>query len=81
MAGAAPAPWNRSVTGGLAALLALWIGAVLLLDRSGALATVVPQASRPVLITVIVPIALFLTAYAASPSLRRFVLAQDLYIA
>ena len=78
MAGTAPAPWNRSVTGGLAALLALWIGAVFLLDRSGALATAAPQAFRPALITVIVPIALFLMAYAASPSLRRFVLAQDL---
>ena len=78
LAGTAPAPWNRTVTGGLAALLALWIGAVLLLDRSGALATAPPQAFRPVLITVIVPIALFLTAYAASPRLRRLILAQDL---
>ncbi len=78
LAGTVPAPWNRSVTGGLAALLALWIGAVLLLDRSGVLATAAPQAFRPVLLTVIVPIALFLAAYAASPSLRRLVLAQDL---
>jgi hypothetical protein len=73
-----PTPGNRSVTGALAALLALWIGALVLLDRSGALATAAPQAFRPVLIAVIVPIALFLSAYAASPRLRRFVLAQDL---
>ncbi len=63
---------------GLVALVAIWVAAVFAIGEAEMLGTGSPRAFRPVLITVIVPVALFLAGYAASPRLRRFVLAQDM---
>lgn len=72
------ASWSLSARAGLVALLTVWIGGVFVLGESGVLTTAPAQAFRPILITVAVPIALFLALYAGSPRLRRFVLTQDL---
>ena len=72
--------WSRvSVIRGLALLL-LWFATVYYLGREQLFASQPGQALRPVLLTIALPVALFLGAYFSVPKFKHFVLAQDLRV-
>ena len=71
-------PWTPALTLGLAAALALWLGSVYLLGTAEVFATEGPRALRPVLLSIAVPVGIFLAAFAGSARLRRRVLSWDL---
>ncbi|NNE83206.1 MAG: hypothetical protein HKN28_04480 [Alphaproteobacteria bacterium] len=72
------APWKNSTKITIAALIALLAIAAYYVGITGLFATDPSQQFRPIGLAVIIPVALFFTAYALSSRLRTFVLAQDL---
>ncbi len=71
------ASWTPLAKITVGALLAAWLIVAYAAGSSGILTAPAPQAFRPVLLSAVVPVALFLLIYAASPGLRAFVLAQS----
>ena len=65
-------------TAGLLVLLAVWLGITYVVGSSGLVAANSSEAFRPVLLTIVAPLAAFLAVYAASQGFRRFVLSQDI---
>jgi hypothetical protein len=63
---------------GMAAILALWFGLAAAAGRSGIMATGPDNLFRPVLISVVIPIAAFLALYFASDRFRRYILSRDM---
>jgi hypothetical protein len=74
------AGWTPSIKTGIAAGLAVWLAAAWALGVSGVLAVDAAQPFRPVLLSILVPVAVFLAAYGASERLRAFVLSWDLRV-
>jgi hypothetical protein len=74
----AAAPWKKSTKITIAALIALLALAAYYVGVNGLFAADPSQQFRPIGLTIIIPVALFFTAYALSRRLRTFVLAQDL---
>ncbi|MDH3969286.1 MAG: hypothetical protein OEU56_19900 [Rhodospirillales bacterium] len=70
-------PWSSSMKALLAALLLLWLAAAYALGVTEVLTTDGLQPFRPVLLTILVPLGLFLAA-AGSARFRAFVLALDI---
>ncbi len=70
--------WSKSTKIVATALIAALAGAAYYVGSTGLVAVDASQPFRPIAFTVIVPVALFFTAYALSSRLRTFVLAQDL---
>jgi len=64
---------------GLAAVIGLWFALAAWAGVTGILSTGPDQLARPVLLSVIVPIAVFLALYAGSPGFRGFVLTRDIH--
>ena len=70
--------WTPSIKVGVAAVLALWLAVAWALGVSGAMAVDAAQTFRPVLLSILVPVAAFLAAYAGSVRFRDFVLSWDI---
>jgi hypothetical protein len=70
--------WSKSTKITATALIAGLAVAAYYIGSTGLVAVDASQPFRPIAFTVIVPVALFFTAYALSSRLRDFVLAQDL---
>ena len=78
--GSPRAPFRISAGATIALVLAAWFALAATIGITG-LATAGPdQLFRPVLITVIVPLAAFLALYAGSPAFRDFVLTRDMRV-
>ena len=74
------AVWRTSTVLAVTAALALWLAIAWGLGSSGVLAAPATQTFRPVLLSVIVPVALFLAAYAGSGRFREFLLGLDIRV-
>ena len=72
------AGWPPSIKVGVAAVLALWLVAAWALGVSGVMSADAAQTFRPVLLSILVPVAAFLTAYAGSVRFRGFVMSWDI---
>lgn len=70
--------WSGAHKAGLAGLLAIQFAAAYVIGTGHLLTNDQSSLLAPIAITVFIPVALFLTAYALSAPVRRFVLAQDL---
>ncbi len=70
--------WSFSTKATLAVVLTVWFALAAVAGTSGILTTGPDTLARPVLLSVIVPIAVFLGLYAASPTFRGFVMSQDI---
>ena len=78
MQGSTVAPlWTRGRIAGALALLAVWFAAVVVIGTERLLAGDGGTFLPPVAVTVVVPVAVFFAAYAASGAFRSFVLAHD----
>ena len=74
------ADWTPSTKVGVAAVLALWLAAAWALGVSGVMSAGAAQTFRPVLLSILVPVAAFLAAYAGSVRFRGFVMSWDLRV-
>ena len=70
--------WSFSAKATLAAVLTVWFALAAVAGTSGIFIAGPDQVFRPVLLSVVVPIAVFLGLYAASPAFRGFVMSQDI---
>ncbi len=70
--------WSFSAKAMLAGVLTVWFALAAVAGTSGIFTAGSDQVFRPVLISVIVPIAVFLGLFAASPTFRGFVMSQDI---
>lgn len=70
--------WSKSTKIVVTALIAALAAAAYYIGSTGLVAVDASLPFRPIAFTVIVPVALFLTAYSLSSRLRTFVLTQDL---
>ncbi len=73
-----PKRWSASTKAGTVALLAVWAGLAYLVGSTGFVTAPETQAFRPVVLSAIVPVAIFVVAYAVSARLRGFVHALDI---
>ena len=73
-----PTRWSASAKAATVTMLALWAGLAYLVGSTGIVTAPETQAFRPVVLTAIVPVAIFAVAYAASARLRTFVHALDI---
>ncbi len=71
---------GRRVSTNAAIVLAVWFAAAAMAGASGSLAAPPDQLFRPVLLSVIGPIAAFVTFYAGSERFRDFVLSRDIRV-
>ena len=71
-------PWTPTAKITVTSLIALWVLAAYFIGTTELFKSASPQVFEPIALTAIVPVALFLGAYAVSPSLRMFVLGQDI---
>jgi hypothetical protein len=71
-------PWCGSPKFTATAIIAVLAAAAYYVGSTGLITVDASQPFRPIAFTVIVPVALFFTAYGLSSRLRNFVLAQDL---
>lgn len=69
------------ITKVVVSILALWLGLVFFLASHGYLARAVGGAPLPILLSAVVPVIVFLTAYWLSKAFRHFVLTFDLRLA
>ena len=76
-----PAPWSLSARIIVTLLLAAWFAAAAAAGMAGTFAAGAEQLARPVLLTILAPMALFLGAYAGSEDFRRFILSRDIRLA
>ena len=74
------ADWTPSIKVGVAAVLALWLVAAWALGVSGVLLADAAQTFRPVLLSILAPVAVFLAAYAGSVRFRAFVMSWDIRV-
>ncbi len=65
----------------ISAVLILWFGLAAVAGATGLLTAPPNEPFRPVLLSVLVPIVVFLAIYAGSPQFRGFVLSRDIRIA
>lgn len=70
--------WSPSTKTVLTVILLLWLAAAYALGATEVLTTEGPQPFRPVLLTILVPLGLFLAAAAGSARFRGFVLGLDI---
>lgn len=70
--------WSFSAKATLAVVLTVWFALAAAAGTSGIFTAGPDQVFRPVLLSVIVPIAVFLGIFAASPTFRSFVMSWDL---
>ncbi len=70
--------WSFSAKATLAVVLTVWFTLAAAAGTSGIFTAGPDQVFRPVLISVVVPIAVFLGRSAASPTFRGFVMSQDI---
>ena len=63
----------------VAAILAIWAGAAYLAGSTGLLTAPTSEAFRPVVLSAVIPVAIFFTIYAFSTRFRSFVLAHDIH--
>ena len=70
--------WSFSAKATLAVVLTVWFALAAAAGTSGIFTTGPDPVFRPVLLSVIVPIAVFLGIFAASPTFRRFVMSWDI---
>ncbi len=71
-------PWSSSMKALLVAVLLAWLAAAYALGATEALTTDGPQPFRPVLLTILGPLGLFLAALAGSARFRTFILNLDI---
>lgn len=72
--------WTMTAKVGVAAGLALWLAVAWGLGVSGVLSADAAQPFRPVLLSILVPVAAFLAAYPASGRFRDFVMSWDIRV-
>ena len=70
--------WSLSAKAVAAALLAVWAGLAYLVGITELVAVPATQGFRPIALTAVVPVAVFLAAYGLSARFRGFVLSQDI---
>ncbi len=70
--------WSFSTKATLAVVLTVWFALAAVAGTSGIFTAGPDQVFRPVLLSVFVPIAVFLGIFAASPTFRSFVMSQDI---
>ncbi len=70
--------WSFSAKATLAVVLTVWFALAAAAGTSGIFTAGPDQVFRPVLLSVIVPIAVFLGLYAGSPAFRGFVMSWDI---
>ncbi len=73
-----PTRWSASAKATTVTVLALWAGFAYLVGSTGFVTAPDTQAFRPVVLTAVVPVAIFAVAYGLSARLRRFVHALDI---
>ena len=71
-------PWRMSRVALLAAGLAGWLGLAAFVGANGYLAAESSVLFRPILLSIAVPVAAFLTLYARSAKFRAFILSRDM---
>lgn len=71
-------PWRFSAKAKLGAVLGLWFALAAWAGQSGILSTGPDTLVRPVLLSVAVPVAIFLALYAGSARFKRFILTRDI---
>jgi len=72
------AAWRIPTGISITAVLALWLSIVWSMGTSGILTAPATQPFRPVLLSVVVPVVVFLVAYAVSMRFRKFMLSLDM---
>ena len=70
--------WNPSSGLKLALLLGLWFALAAVAGMTGMFAVGPEQLARPVLLTILAPVALFLAACAGSGEFRKYILSRDI---
>ena len=70
--------WSFSTKATLAVVLTVWFALAAAAGTSGIFTAGPDQVFRPVLLSVVVPIAVFLGVFAASPTFRGFVMSWDI---
>jgi hypothetical protein len=70
--------WSFSTKAALAAVLTVWFALAAVAGTSGLFTAGPDQVFRPVLLSVVVPVAVFLGVFAASPAFRSFVMSWDI---
>ncbi len=70
--------WSISAKATLAVVLTVWFALAAVAGTSGIFTAGPDQVFRPVLLSVVVPIAVFLGIFAASPTFRSFVMSWDI---
>ena len=73
-----PTNWNPSSGLKLALLLGLWFALAAVAGMTGMFAVGPEQLARPVLLTILAPVALFLAACAGSGEFRKYILSRDI---
>ena len=74
------AGWHRSTKVMIAVGLAVWFAVAWALGVSGVMTADASQPFRPILLSILVPLAAFLVAYFRSERFRTFVLSQDIRV-
>ena len=74
----APNGWSATTKVVAAAVLAVWAGAAYLAGTTGILTAPADEVFRPVVLSAVIPVAIFFTIYALSGRFRGFVLAHDI---
>ncbi len=73
-----PTPWRTSRIVWLAVGLAVWLGLSALVGANGYLTADSGAPFRPILLSIVVPVAAFLALYARSTRFRTFILSRDI---
>lgn len=73
-----PGPWRASRIVLFAVGLAAWLGLSVIVGATGYLTAGSSVLFRPILLSIAVPVAVFLTLYARSASFRAFILSRDM---
>lgn len=73
-----PSPWQTSRLVLLAVGLVVWLGLSAIVGANGYLTAGSGVLFRPILLSIAVPVAVFLTLYARSASFRAFILSRDM---
>ncbi len=73
-------PWTPAAKALAAGILALWFSLAYFLGSTGLLTAPPSEAFRPVVLSAIIPVAIFFTAYALSDRLRGLVLSLDIRV-